>query len=94
MLITVGKKKKNSINYKIVQRAASILFFAPIVMALIGGIIAAAYAGYWPLLIFVGWFGGSIALTLYASALKYEHDFGYTILDESDKDDKEDEDAD
>jgi hypothetical protein len=89
MMITVGKKKKNSINYKIVQRAASILLYTPLLVVIIAGIVAAAYAGYWPLLIFVGWLGGSIALTLYASALKYEHDFGYTILDEEDEEGKE-----
>jgi hypothetical protein len=89
MLIAVGKKKKNSINYKIVQRAANLLFYVPIVMGLIGGIIAAALSGHWMLLLMTGWFVGSCALTYYASVLKYEHDFGYTILDE----DKEDEDA-
>jgi hypothetical protein len=82
MMVTVGKKKKNSIDYKIVKRAADLLFYAPLICVIIAGIIAAAYAGYWPLLIGVGWLGGSIALTLYASALKYEHDYGYTILDE------------
>lgn len=91
MMITVSnkdsKKKNSKVNYKIVELVANLLFWVPIVLLLISMIIIAIVKGYWQIPLMFFWFFGSAALTLYAHLLKYEHDFGYTILNE--EEDKE-----